>query len=155
MKKILSILMALALSVSAFGMFTPDVKAAEPQKVDGSLLLQDAEESEVTVDLLTKGLYLKSGTSTLTKKGPGLVGAGGYTVAQRRVDRVFIGSRVQRLYNGKWSGYEYIKAENKNDVSVALSKLINVKKGYYYRVFSTHIAGPDQTTSFTDGLWID
>ena len=155
MKKIVSIIMILALSVGILNFFPAEVKAAEPVKVNGSYLLDDATESIVTVDYPARGVYLKSGTSTLTKKGSGIVGAGGYTVAQRRVNRVFIGVRVQQLLNGKWTQCKYWTAETKNDISVSTSKLLNVRKGYYYRVCSTHIADSDHTTSFTDGLWID
>ena len=155
MKKILSIILSLSLSIGVFGLMPTDVKAAESVQVDGSYLLDDTTESSVTLEYPAKGVYLKSGTSTLTKKGSGIVGAGGATIAQRRVNRVFIGVRVQRLENGKWASYKYWSAENKNDVGVTTSKLLNVRKGYYYRVFSTHIAGPDSTESFTDGLWID
>ena len=155
MKKIVSIIMTLALSVGILNFFSTEVKAAEATRVDGSYLLDDATESIVTVDYPARGVYLKSGTSTLTKKGSGIVGAGGNTIAQRTVKRVFIGVRVQRLENGNWASYKYWSAENKNDVSVYSSKLLNVRKGYYYRVYSTHIADSDRTGSYTNGLWID
>ena len=155
MKKVLSLLLSLVLSVGVFSFIPTEVKAAEPVQVDGSYLLDDATESTVTVEYPAKGIYLKSGTSSLVKKGSGIVGAGGNTIAHRRANRIFIGVRVQRLENGKWAAYKYWSAENKNDVSVYSSKLLNVSKGYYYRVYSTHIAGPDRSGSLTDGLWID
>ena len=155
MKKLLSIILSLVLLVGVFNLISTEVKATEPVQVDDSYLLDDATESIVKVEYPARGAYLKSGTSKLVKKGSGIVGAGGYTIAQRTVNRVFIGVRVQRLENGKWAAYKYWSAENKNDVGVSTSKLLNVRKGYYYRVCSTHVAGPDSSGSFTNGLWID
>lgn len=75
--KILSLIMAMVmvciLAINVQGV----ASAADDQEcVDGSYLTHD-ESSEVTVGAMSRGIYLKSGSSTITKAGPGMIAAGG------------------------------------------------------------------------------
>ena len=131
-----------------------DTKAAdEPVRIDGSYLL-DTDSSEVTVGSMTRGVYLKSGSSTINKQGTGLIGAGGDTTGQKVVDKIAVLVRVQRLVDGKWQYYTSWSASKENSYYVSTSKVLSVPTGYYYRVSCTHYAGSDVTDSFTDGLYI-
>ena len=67
--KILSLIMAMVmvciLAINVQGV----ASAADDQEcVDGSYLTHD-ESSEVTVGAMSRGIYLKSGSSTITKAG--------------------------------------------------------------------------------------
>ena len=103
---------------------------------------------------MTRGVYLKSGSSTINKQGTGLIGAGGDTTGQKVVDKIAVLVRVQRLVDGKWQYYTSWSASKENSYYVSTSKVLSVPTGYYYRVSCTHYAGSDVTDSFTDGLYI-
>lgn len=152
MKKFLSVMMAMVMVLS-LGMSVNAQAADEPICIDGSYLL-DADSSEVTVGSATRGVYLKSGSSTINKQGTGLIGAGGDTTGQKVVDNIEIFVRVERLVNGKWQRYTSWSASKQNTYYVSTSKILSVPTGYYYRVYSTHYAGSDVTDSFTDGIYI-
>lgn len=131
-----------------------DVLAAdELECVDGSYLLMD-EFSEVTVGSMTRGIYLKSGSSMISKEGTGKLNASGDTVGQMKVSKISVTVRVERLVNGRWQAYTSWSATNYNSAYVSTTKTLTVPSGYYYRVYSTHTAGSDSSGSFTDGIYI-
>ena len=110
-----------------------------PECIDGSYLTNN-DSSEVTVGPMSRGIYLKSGSSTITKAGPGKIAAGGNTVG--------------RLLNGKWAYYTSWIETNYNSIYVSTSKTLSVPTGYYYRVCCTHYANSDVSDSFTNGIYI-
>lgn len=131
-----------------------DTKAAdEPVCIDGSYLL-DTDSSEVTVGSATRGVYLKSGSSTINKQGTGLIGAGGDTTGQKVVDDIEVFVRVERLVNGKWQRYTSWGASKTNTYYVSTSRILSVPTGYYYRVWCSHYANSDTAQSYTDGIYI-
>ena len=152
MKKFLSVMMAMVMVLS-LGMSVDAQAADEPICIDGSYLL-DADSSEVTVGSMTRGVYLKSGSSTINKQGTGLIGAGGDTTANMAVDKISVLVRVERLVNGNWVRYTSWSASKKNAYYVNSSKKLSVPTGYYYRVWCTHYANSDVTDSYTDGIYI-
>lgn len=152
MKKLISVMMAMIMVLS-LGLSVDTKAADEPVRIDGSYLL-DTDSSEVTVGSMTRGVYLKSGSSTINKQGTGLIGAGGDTTGQKVVDKIAVLVRVQRLVDGKWQYYTSWSASKENSYYVSTSKVLSVPTGYYYRVSCTHYAGSDVTDSFTDGLYI-
>ena len=103
---------------------------------------------------MTRGVYLRSGSSTINKQGTGLIGAGGDTTANMVVDKISVFVRVERLVNGNWVRYTSWSASKENAYYVNSSKKISVPTGYYYRVWCSHYAGSDSTQSFTDGIYI-
>lgn len=139
--------------VLSLGMSVNAQAADEPICIDGSYLL-DADSSEVTVGSMTRGVYLKSGSSTINKQGTGLIGAGGDTTANMVVDKISVLVRVERLVNGNWVRYTSWSASKKNAYYVNSSKKLSVPTGYYYRVWCTHYANSDVTDSYTDGIYI-
>ena len=152
MKKLVSVVMAMIMVLS-LGMSVNAQAADEPVCIDGSYLL-DTDSSEVTVGSMTRGVYLRSGSSTINKQGTGLIGAGGDTTANKVVDNISILVRVERLVNGKWVRYTSWSAAKEDTYYVSTSKVLSVPTGYYYRVGCTHYANSDSTHSYTDGIYI-
>ena len=130
------------------------VKAADnPICVDGSYLTDDGS-SEVTVGSMSRGVYLKSGSSTITKAGTGMIAAGGNTVGQKSVSKITVVVKVQRYVNGYWNSYTSWTTTNYNSSYVSSSKTLSVPTGYYYRVCCTHYADSDVSGSYTNGIYI-
>ena len=152
MKKLVSVVMAMIMVLS-LGMSVNAQAADEPVCIDGSYLL-DTDSSEVTVGSMTRGVYLRSGSSTINNQGTGLIGAGGDTTANKVVDNISILVRVERLVNGKWVRYTSWSAAKEDTYYVSTSKVLSVPTGYYYRVWCTHYANSDSTHSYTDGIYI-
>ena len=152
--KILSLIMAMVM-VCILAINVQGVASAEDDQecVDGSYLTHD-ESSEVTVGAMSRGIYLKSGSSTITKAGPGMIAAGGNTVGQKTVSKITVSVTVERLLNGKWAYYTSWMETNYNSVYVSSTKTLSVPTGYYYRVCCTHYANSDVSGSFTNGIYI-
>ena len=120
-----------------------NVQAADmPECVDGSYLT-NKDSSEVTVDSKSRGIYLKSGSSSITRAGTGKIAAGGNTDV-----------KVERYVNGKWGYYTSWIETNYNSAYVSTSKTLSVPTGYYYRVCCVHYANSDVSDSFTNGIYI-
>lgn len=152
MKKLVSVMMAMIM-VFSLGLSVDTKAADEPVCIDGSYLL-DTDSSEATVGSMTRGVYLKSGSSTINKQGTGLIGAGGDTTGQKVVDDIEVFVRVERLVNGKWQRYTSWGASKTNTYYVSTSRILSVPTGYYYRVWCSHYANSDSTQSYTDGIYI-
>ena len=152
--KILSLVMAVIM-ICGLAMGTQNIaKAAdEPICVDGSYLTND-DSSEVTVGSMSRGVYLKSGSSTITKAGTGKIAAGGNTVGQKTVSKITVIVAVQQYKNGSWYHYTSWSATNYNSSYVSSSKTLNVPTGHYYRVYCSHYADSDVSGSYTDGIYI-
>lgn len=152
MKKLISVMMAMIM-VFSLGLSVDTKAADEPVCIDGSYLL-DTDSSEATVGSMTRGVYLKSGSSTINKQGTGLIGAGGDTTGQKVVDDIEVFVRVERLVNGKWQRYTSWGASKTNTYYVSTSRILSVPTGYYYRVWCSHYANSDSAQSYTDGIYI-
>lgn len=155
MKKAIAMILTLVV-LASFGMTgAMQVQAADELVcVDGSYLLDDADESVGDMEISTWGYYLKSGSSTLSKLGTGKIGVGGDTTAQRVVDEISVFVKVQRLENGVWRNYHSWEAEKTNAAYVSTSKTLTVPTGYYYRVCCSHYAASDTGYSNTNALYI-
>lgn len=134
---------------------TKDVVNAADNEVcvDGSYLTND-DSSEVTVGSMTRGIYLKSGSSNITRAGTGKIAAGGNTVGQKAVSKITVVVAVQQYKNGSWYHYTSWSATNYNSSYVSSSKTLNVPTGHYYRVYCSHYADSDVSGSYTDGIYI-
>lgn len=143
-KKIVSFLLAmtliLGLSLSVSGQM---VKAAE-----------ELQEEVGYTDIQTRGVYLQSGSSKISKAGNGKITVGGITRAQKVVDTVSINVNVERKVGGVWKQYTSWTVTKHDVISVTTSQTISVPKGYYYRVKSVHYANSDVSSSITGGLYI-
>lgn len=154
MKRILVRVLAVILCIGALVNSSLDVKAAEETKcVDGSSLLEE-EYSEGIGIPLTRGIYLKSGSSTITKLGTNKIGVGGDTVGQKVVSKISVTVEVQWLVDGSWKTLTTWSASKTNAAMVSTSKTLTVPSGHFYRVCCTHHANSDVSDSYTDGLFI-
>lgn len=137
---LLAMVLTLGLSLSVSGQM---VKAAE-----------ELQEEVGYTDIQTRGIYLQSGSSKISKAGSGKITVGGVTRAQKVVDTVSINVNVERKVNGDWEQYTSWTVTKKNTVYVTTSKTLSVPKGYYYRVKSVHYANSDVSSSGTSGLYV-
>lgn len=153
-RKTISFIMTMVvMCVLIFGTKSVVNAADEAICVDGSYLTQD-ESSEVTVGAMTRGIYLKSGSSNITRAGTGKIAAGGNTVGQKSVSKITVVVTVQQYKNGSWYNYTTWSATNYNSSYVSTSKTLSVPTGYYYRVGCTHYANSDVSDSYTNGIYI-
>ena len=106
--KILSLIMAMVMVCTLLISTQQNVQAADGQKcVDGSYLTND-DSSEATVGSMSRGVYLKSGSSNIVRAGTGKIGAGGNTVGQKTVSKITVIVTVERLLNGKWRPFQVL-----------------------------------------------
>lgn len=150
LKLVFSVILIMTL---CFGSINIIHAADETECIDGSYLTEE-EYSEGYSENRTRGIYLGSGTSTISKVGTGKIAAGGRTVGQTTVAKITIAVRVERLVNGSWETYTSWSATKYNSALVSTSKTLTVPVGYYYRVYSTHAANSDSSGSFTNGIHI-
>ena len=152
--RILSLIVAMIMVCTLLIGAQQNVQAADGQEcVDGSYLTND-DSSEVTVGSMSRGIYLKSGSSNIGRAGTGKIGAGGNKKKKKTVSKITVNVTVERLLNGKWAYYTSWTETNYNSVYVSSSKTLSVPTGYYYRVYCIHYANSDVSDSYTDGIYI-
>lgn len=120
-------------------------------------MVNAAEESAEQLGYIavqTRGVYLQSGYSKISKVGDGKITAGGNTTAQKVVSKVSINVNVERKVNGSWKHYTSWTSTKNNAIALNSSKTLTVPKGYYYRVKCVHYANSDVSSSITGGLYI-
>jgi len=90
------------------------------------------------------------------RRGPGLLYAGGSTVATHTVKEVGIAVIVERAKekDESWEFYDSWQKFNYDVDKVSSDKELEVEGGYYYRVRCTHSANGDMSSSFTNGVYI-
>lgn len=156
-KKIASIIVTLAMISGIFWAIpTEVVRAADADRiVDGSVLLDDVEESFGEMVSITKGQYFQSGRSSIGKIGPGKIKVSSTTIAQQQGNTIKAAVMVERLVNGSWVSYTSWTATKNNAYSLVTAKEMTVPRGYYYRVCTTHIVNSDKGYSNTDGLYVN
>ena len=154
MKKIKAVLLIITMIMGVTWGAKSEVEAAEEvQCVDGSYLTED-EYSEGEAVNKTRGIYFKSGTSSISKVDTGKIAAGGRTVGQMTVSKISVSVFVERLVNGSWVSYASFSDTKYNAALASASKTLSVPIGYYYRVYSTHRAASDVSDSFTNGIHV-
>lgn len=156
-KKLLSLCCMLLLMVGIFGVSFNEVQAVEKQRViDGSYLTHE-DESVGSNTGLTKGQYLLTGYSKVVRLGPGLIYAGGSTIAAEIVEEVGVGVMVERAQEGdtQWTFYDGWQKFNQNIDKVSANRRMEVEGDYYYRVRCIHSANSDMSSSFTNGVFIE
>ena len=124
--------------------------------IDGSYLTH--EEESVGYDTkVTRGVDLLAGYSKVVRLGPGVLYAGGSTIAAHVVDEVGISVLVERAQEGdeEWEFYDGWQKFNQNIDKVSDNRRLEVEGGYYYRVRCIHSANSDMSSSFTNGVFIE
>jgi len=142
-KKKVNILL-LVLMIFVAGCFNLSVEAAAPTS--------EEYMSESTIQ--PRGYYLAEGTSGITKVSTYKLNAMGDTTAARRCE-VSVSVVVEKYLEDRgWVYYTSWQTTNTNAFSASISKTIYVDLGYFYRVVSTHTAGTDTSSSFTNAIWM-
>ena len=147
------VLFALSL---AFAFPDASQAAEELPMIDGSYLTND-EESVGQSTGITRGEDLLLGYSKSARKGPGLLYAGGSTIAAHTVERVGIAVMVERAQKGdtEWEFYDGWQKFSDDKDRISSNQVLNVEGGYYYRVRCIHSANSDVSSSFTNGVFIE
>lgn len=155
-RKLLSICCMLFVIAGMVGISSTESKAAsELPMINGSYLT--CEEESVGYDTkLTRGVDLLAGYSKARRRGPGLLYAGGSTIAAHTVEEVGIAVMVERAQEGDetWAFYDGWQEFNNDADKVSSSKELEVEGGYYYRTRCIHSANADVSSSFTNGVYI-
>ncbi len=156
-KKILSMIVATTMILGVFFVIPiEEVKAAEEKiAVDGTVLLDDAEESIGEMIPITKGQYLQTGSSRIGQIGTGKIKVSATTIAQKKVSTIKTAVMVERLVNGSWLSYTSWTATKTDAYSLTTAKEMVVPRGYYYRVRTVHVANSDVSNSNTNALYVN
>lgn len=164
-KRITSVLLVVAMiSTMLFGQVITASAETGEKRVEGSLLTNaNSSEGFTQSNLNARGQHLMEGNSGISKAGRGRIYAYGATAANHDVEKISVLVYVDR-YNeetGGWGQVASFMAEDTNTYYVSVGKVVQVERGYYYRVRCSHYAGNpslnevDTDASFTDGIFAD
>lgn len=152
-QRFLAMLMALAICVTGVWCYGMESKA-EDMGEDISFSELMTEDALIGyAELLTKGVYLADGYSTISKISSTKIGAGGVTNAAVKC-RVSTNAIVERLKSGSWVRVTSWTTTVNSGYSAMVSKSLTVTTGYYYRVRCVHYASTDYSSSYTSNLWM-
>lgn len=160
-KRILSLFSMVSLCVAMAGsVVNAENFDSDPQSVDGSYLTTEDSSTGYSHPPMSRGEYLMTGVSTISKAGLTRVYAYASTTANQTVDYMATAVYVERYLEEEdaW-GYVYGWAEEAENVDyMSTADSVKVDRGYYYRVRTRHIAGDydaypyDETASVTNGI---
>lgn len=158
------LLMVVLFSVMLFGQVVTVSAESRETIVDGSkLTMEDSAEGFTVSNSNTRGQHLMDGNSGISKAGRGRIYAYGATTANHDVEKIAVIVYVDQ-YNETTNNWEQVAtftAEDFNTYYVSVGKVVQVERGYYYRVHCSHYAGNpslnelDTDFSFTDGIFAD
>lgn len=134
-----------------------DTEASDSRPMlDGSYLTNETESTGAATSI-TRGENLQIGYSKIRKVEPGVIYAGGTTIAERTCKSVKIAVIVERAKweDDEWEFVDTWDKENTNADLVSTSKKLEVEGGWYYRVKCYHSADGDVSDSVTDGLYVE
>ena len=161
-KKIASVITSVMVFCCIVGVSLTNVKADDsaPKSIDGSYLTS-ADSSTGYTPNNERGKHLMDGQCSISKTGTKRIYAYGSTTANHTVDAVAVIVYVDQ-YNesdGKWHQIDAFSKKVENDYYSAISKSIQVDRGYYYRVHADHFVRMgeepiEETFSYTDGILV-
>lgn len=161
-KKIVSVITSVMVFCCVAGVSLTNVKADDstPKLVDGSYLTS-ADASTGYTPNNERGKHLMDGQCSITKSGTKRIYTYGATTADHTVDTVAVIVYVDQ-YNesdGKWHQIDAFSKKVENDYYSAISKSIQVDRGYYYRVHADHFVRmgeqpAEETFSVTNGILV-
>ena len=162
-KKIRSVITSVMVFCCIAGVSLTNVKADDsaPKSVDGSYLTSADSSTGYTPKNNERGKHLMDGQCSISKTGTKRIYAYGSTTANHTVDAIAVIVYVDQ-YNesdGKWHQIDAFSKKVENDYYSAISKSIQVDRGYYYRVHADHFVRMgeepiEETCSFTDGILV-
>ena len=162
-KKIASVITSVMVFCCVVGVSLTNVKADDstPKSVDGSYLTSADSSTGYTPKNNERGKHLMDGQCSISKTGTKRIYAYGSTTANHTVDAVAVIVYVDRYHesDGKWHQIDAFSKKVENDYYSAISKSIQVDRGYYYRVHADHFVRMgeepiEETCSFTDGILV-
>lgn len=161
-KKIASVITSVMVFCCIVGVSLTNVKADDsaPKSIDGSYLTS-ADSSTGYTPNNERGKHLMDGQCSISKTGTKRIYAYGSTTANHTVDAVAVIVYVDQ-YNesdGKWHQIDAFSKKVENDYYSAISKSIQVDRGYYYRVHADHFVRMgeepiEETFSYTNGVLV-
>ena len=161
-KKIVSVITSVMVFCCVVGVSLTNVKADDsaPKSVDGSYLIS-ADSSTGYTPNNERGKHLMDGQCSISKTGTKRIYAYGSTTANHTVDAIAVIVYVDQ-YNesdGKWHQIDAFSKKVENDYYSAISKSIQVDRGYYYRVHADHFVRMgeepiEETFSVTNGILV-
>ena len=139
MKKLLSLVLCVMLSVGCFGVNTFAQEATYPRVSHVYTTTDDFASDEWSVD--QRGAYLGSGTSSIARTDSTHISISGATTCTRTCDKVILTLYVERSTSyatgyGTYKTYHYT-AEDVYQIAKEIAN-IKVDKVYYYRVAAVH-----------------
>ena len=153
MKKLLSLVLCVLLSVGCFGVNTFAQEVTYPRVSHVYTTTDDFASDEWTVD--QRGAYLGNGTSTIVRADSTHINISGATTATRTCDKVKLILCVERSTSyatgyGTYRTYTF----NAEDVYQLAKEVSNIKvdKGFYYRVAAVHSVTHNGVTETTDSV---
>ena len=161
-KKIASVITSVMVFCCIVGVSLTNVKADDsaPKSVDGSYLTS-ADSSTGYTPNSERGKHLMDGQCSISKTGTKRIYAYGSTTANHTVDAVAVIVYVDRYHesDGKWHQIDAFSKKVENDYYSAISKSIQVDRGYYYRVHADHFVRMgeepiEETFSYTNGVLV-
>lgn len=162
-KKIASVITSVMVFCCMVGVSLTNVKAddSSPKSVDGSYLTSADSSTGYTPKNNERGKHLMDGQCSISKTGTKRIYAYGSTTANHTVDAVAVIVYVDQ-YNEKddeWYQIDAFSKKVENDYYSAISKSIQVDRGYYYRVHADHFVRMgeepiEETFSVTNGILV-
>lgn len=162
-KKIASVITSVMVFCCMVGGSLTNVKADDsaPKSVDGSYLTSADSSTGYTPKNNERGKHLMDGQCSISKTGTKRIYAYGSTTANHTVDAVAVIVYVDQ-YNEKddeWYQIDAFSKKVENDYYSAISKSIQVDRGYYYRVHADHFVRMgeepiEETFSVTNGILV-
>ena len=153
MKKLLSLVLCVLLSVGCFGVDTFAQEATYPRVSHVYTTTDDFASDEGSVD--QRGAYLNNGTSTIARADSTHIHISGATNATQTCDKVKLVLYVERSTSyatgyGNYRTYTF----NAEDVYSLVKEISNIKvdKGYYYRVKGVHSVTEGSVTETTNSV---
>lgn len=163
-KRFLSVLCSVAVLSTVMTVSALEAEASNSgaKVVDGSALTTDESSTGYSTPPRTRGEYLMTGESTISKAGLTRIYAYSSTTANRKVDYMATIVYIDRYNEAEeyWGQIDWWMVEAENEYFLSTAKSIKVDRGYYYRVRASHIAGDydaypyDETASATDGIYL-
>lgn len=162
-KHIVSIITSLAIFCGVFSVAATSVQASEngQKKVDGSYLTTEESSRGYSSNSLSRGKHMMTGECSISKAGRDEIYCYGSTTANHEVDYLAVIVYVDQYQEDidKWAQIDSWVAEDTNNYYVHTDKMLEVDRGYYYRVRADHfvVEGDDpteETFSFTNGIYL-
>lgn len=162
-KRILSLVTSVAILCGIFAISDTSVQASENElkKVDGSYLTKEEYSEGHSSDSLNRGIHMMDGECSISKAGRDEIYCYGSTTANHVVDRLIVIVYVEQYQENldQWWQIDSWVVEDTDNYFVHTDKMLEVDRGYYYRVRADHfvVEGDDpieETFSFTDGIYL-